>query len=147
MTAPDLPAITLATLCYHAMFYGCSSLTSAPALPATTLADNCYSNMFNGCSSLTNAPVLPATTLANRCYFHMFIHCHNLSYVKCLATDISAEECLSDWLFNVANTGTFVKSPAMSDWPTGPSGIPIGWTVMNAGVGGGNEDVGYDDLL
>jgi hypothetical protein len=35
----------------------------------------------------------------------------------------------------------------MNDWPEGADGIPTGWTVKDDGVGGGNEDVGYDDLL
>jgi hypothetical protein len=34
------------------MFRGCTSLTTAPELPATTLASNCYHGMFQGCTSL-----------------------------------------------------------------------------------------------
>ena len=63
-----LPATTLADSCYSAMFWGCSSLTTAPVLPATTLAQNCCSFMFQNCSSLTTAPELPATTLAMGCF-------------------------------------------------------------------------------
>lgn len=33
---------TMASNCYHSMFYRCTSLTQAPALPATTLANYCY---------------------------------------------------------------------------------------------------------
>ena len=132
-TAPELPATTLAQECYNNMFMGCSSLTTAPAiLPATTLVEGCYGGMFSGCSSLTTAPELPATTLTNMCYIAMFGECTNLNYIKCLATNISASECTSDWTYGVASTGTFVKNPSMSSWTTGTAGIPEGWTVENA---------------
>ena len=98
--APALPATTLANNCYLQMFSGCSSLTQAPALAATTLADNCYQEMFSGCTSLTQAPVLPAYKLAGYCYYEMFRDCSVLSSVTMLATDISAPECLTNWLTN-----------------------------------------------
>ena len=78
ITAPELPATTLANSCYLGMFSECTSLTTAPELPATTLADSCYNSMFLGCTSLTTAPNLPATTLANYCYWGMFYGCANL---------------------------------------------------------------------
>ena len=131
-TAPELPATTLAEECYSFMLYGCTSLTTAPELPATTLANGCYACMFYGCTSLTTAPELPATTLANKCYQMMFYGCTNLNYIKCLATDTSATDCVFNWVTNVASTGTFVKNPNMSSWPTGTSGIPTGWTVVDA---------------
>ena len=34
------------------MFYGCTSLVTAPALPATTLAGRCYYIMFKGCTKI-----------------------------------------------------------------------------------------------
>ena len=131
-TAPELPATTLSNSCYSEMFYYCDELTSAPELPATTLAIGCYSYMFKYCTSLTTAPELPATTLSNSCYFEMFDNCTSLNYIKCLATDISAIDCLSGWVYGVASTGTFVKNPNMSNWTTGESGIPLGWTVKDA---------------
>ena len=85
ISAPELPATTLAANCYFAMFNGCTNLTSAPKLPATTLANNCYCDMFNGCTNLTSAPELPATTLAADCYIHMFEDCTKLSTVTMLA--------------------------------------------------------------
>ena len=133
-TAPELPATTLTENCYNGMFYRCSNLTSAPALPATTVIAGCYYYMFKGCTSLETAPILPATTLADTCYSYMFSGCTNLNYIKCLATDISAYYCTNGWVSNVASTGTFVKSPLMSDWTTGNSGIPAGWTVIDEGL-------------
>lgn len=128
-----LPSTTLANYCYNSMFYNCASLTTAPKeLPATTLANSCYAYMFDSCKSLTTAPVLPATTLASSCYMGMFGGCSKLNYIKCLATDISASYCTNGWVSNVAATGTFVKNPNMESWPTGNSGIPNGWTVIDA---------------
>ena len=136
-----LPATTLASNCYYRMFYDCTSLVNAPELPATTLYYDCYNSMFINCTSLVNAPALPATTLASDCYYTMFYGCSKLNYIKMLATDISAANCLSSWVLGVSSTGTFVKNPAMTSLPTGVSGIPSGWTVVNDGeeIGGGSS--------
>ena len=132
-TVPSvLPATKLADYCYYQMFYGCTSLTSAPTLPATTLKTECYYQMFRGCEGMTSAPVLPATTLVSSCYYGMFLGCSSLSYIKCLATNISATNCTSNWVANVASTGTFIKASSMTSWTTGNNGIPTGWTVQNA---------------
>ena len=130
-TAPELPATTLASSCYYYMFGGCTSLVTPPELPATTLTEDCYWNMFHYCRSLTTAPELPATTLAYGCYRGMFQGCSKLNYIKMLATDISASYCLSNWVVGVSSIGTFVKNPSMTTLPSGTSGIPSGWTVVN----------------
>jgi len=136
-TAPELPATTLAEYCYLQMFNGCTSLTAAPKLPATTLFANCYYEMFRGCTSLTAAPELPAATLVNWCYNRMFYGCTNLSNITMLATDISASGCLNDWVSGVASSGTFTKEASLiqgsetGQIPTGTSGIPESWTVVN----------------
>lgn len=77
-SAPALPAETLAPFCYTGMFFACE-FASAPALPAETLAVYCYSSMFNLCNNLTSAPALPATTLADNCYYRMFESCVSLT--------------------------------------------------------------------
>lgn len=123
---------TLQSYCYEYMFNNCTSLTTAPELPATTLANACYRSMFQGCTSLTTAPELPATTLAISCYQYMFDNCTLINNIKCLATDISASNATSGWLNNVAANGTFTKSANMSSWTIGNSGIPSGWTVVDA---------------
>ena len=130
-TAPVLPATTLASYCYNGMFQGCTGLTTTLALPATTLVESCYRSMFQGCSSLTTAPELPATTLASYCYYEMFRTCSKLNKITMLATNISAANCLTDWVIGVAATGTFIKNPEMTTLPTGTSGIPRGWTVQD----------------
>ncbi len=130
-SAPELPATTLADHCYREMFSRCTSLTSAPELPATTLTIDCYCAMFSGCTSLTSAPQLPATTLVKECYANMFFYCSSLNSITCFATDISAEDCTEAWLEGVVASGTFNKPSAMTNWTTGTSGIPTGWTVVD----------------
>ena len=130
-TAPVLSATTLASYCYSNMFGGCTSLTTAPSLPATTLANYCYSWMFSECTSLTIAPVLSATTLNTQCYYYMFYHCTRLNSITCLATNISASNCTTNWVTSVAANGTFTKASSMNDWTTGVNGIPSGWTVQD----------------
>ena len=129
-TAPQLPSTTLDYCCYDYMFRDCTSLVEAPELPATTLVYACYQYMFYGCTSLTKAPQLPATTLADSCYQLMFYNCSNLNYIKMLATDISANGCLFNWVSGVASSGTFVKNAAMTSLPNGASGIPEEWDVQ-----------------
>lgn len=157
-TAPELPATTLQSQCYALMFYGCSSLTTAPVILATTLEEDCYRRMFYGCTNLKTAPELPVTTLKNRCYYEMFTNCTslktaptlpaktivlgsydlmfdgciNLNYIKCLATrgDITEKPSCLYWVRGVASSGTFIKASS-SNWSTGTSGIPKGWTVVN----------------
>lgn len=129
-TAPELPATTLATSCYQNMFRNCTSLSTAPALPAITLADSCYYCMFQSCTSLTTAPELPAITLVSKCYYQMFFSCRLINKIKCLATDIYASSMPTTfWLHDVSSTGTFTKAAGVT-WPTGGSGIPEGWTVV-----------------
>ena len=134
-TAPALPATTLASQCYYQMFQACTGLTTAPALPAKTLANYCYMQMFYGCTHLTTAPSLPAATLVQYCYYRMFYNCSSLNSVTCLATDISAQSCTSEWLRNVASSGTFTKSESMTGWTSGVNGIPSGWTVKSIPTG------------
>ena len=125
-----LPATSITQFCYSYMFDGCINLVTPPSvLPATTLAYHSYSYMFTNCASLTTAPLLPAPVLTQYCYESMFNGCRSLSYIKCLATDISATNCTSNWVSSVAATGTFVKSPNMTEWTRNYNGIPVGWTV------------------
>ena len=132
ISAPELPATTLASSCYNSMFRGCTILTTAPALPATTLASSCYGSMFRDCTSLTTAPELPATTLTVDCYGYMFQNCTSLNNVTVYADDISATKCTTNWLSNVAGSGTFRNLGSATYATDSPSGIPSGWTVVNS---------------
>lgn len=127
---PSLPATSLAKNCYYGMFTDCESLLVAPELPATTLAHGCYELMFEKCYDLMKAPKLPALTLAPRCYNSMFKDCEELEYVEMMATDISATDCMTDWMDNVYKTGTFVKNENAT-WDN-EGIVPDGWKVETA---------------
>ena len=111
-TAPELPAMTLANSCYRFMFGGCTSLTAAPALPATTLAEGCYVNIFDSCTSLTTAPELPATTLAEGCYLGMFYGCTSLTAAPALPATTLAEVCYVEMFANCVSLTTAPELPA-----------------------------------
>lgn len=117
-------------LCYESMLSNCRRLTSAPLLSFMNLTNSCYSGMFSYCTSLTSAPVLPATTLKEYCYYEMFRGCTVLNSVTCLASDTSVNNAIYNWLESVSSNGTFTKAAGVT-WPTGTSGIPSGWTVVN----------------
>ena len=89
--------------------------------------DSCYLGLFTSCKSLVKAPDLVATSLSKSCYMTMFKGCTNLKYIKCDATDISASNCTFEWVWGVASKGDFY-TPASTNWTSGISGIPSGWT-------------------
>ena len=153
---PSLPATTLAGTCYSYMFHNCSSLVNPPSLPATTMMNWCYQYMFSGCSSLTTAPSLPATSTAAYSYTAMFSGCTSLRtaprldhvtsigtgglnsmfsgcslinemYAPSVTTWNTANT--SNWLSNVAASGTMHKLPTLSMPTDSASGIPVGWTA------------------
>ena len=101
----------------------------------TTLPyDETFAELFKGNEFITHANdkdlILPATNLRKECYFQMFYGCTRLNHIVCLATDVSADNCTYQWMFNVAEKGTFVKASA-TNWPEGDNGIPDGWTVVS----------------
>jgi hypothetical protein len=114
------------------MFSGCTSLITAPELPATTLAHFCYESMFRGCTSLVTAPELPARKLEHSCYKSMFNGCSKLKYIKMLAADISATDCLTNWVSDVAYSGEFYKKTDLTSIQRGVNGIPNNWVVYYA---------------
>lgn len=131
-----MPATTITNYCYRYAFADCTNLVDGPnELPAKTLANSCYRNMFQACNNLKNGPDLPAEMLVTNSYYRMFYNCSALNYVKCLATNISASNSHSDWVYGVQTTsGKFVKSPNITEstWGRSTSGIPTNWTVENA---------------
>ena len=129
--APALPAEELKPYCYWGIFGNCYALTDAPDLPAMALETGCYKQMFGGCSSLEKAPALNAATLVQECYYQMFGLCKKLTEVTCLATSISATDCTKEWLYQVADEGTFTKVAGVV-WPAGVDGIPSGWVQKDA---------------
>ena len=135
VNAPSLPATTIGSGCYQEMFYNCTSLESSPAiLPAMTLQKDCYRAMFYGCSNLLTTPVLPAETLAVSCYRALFQKCSKVNYIKAMFTSdpASVNDCLTNWVSQVASSGTFVKNSLSTFDTRGISGIPNNWTIETA---------------
>lgn len=153
VSQPPLLSTNLAQACYYGMYYGCTSLTASATLPAATLQESCYRYMYYNCTNLETVNPILATTasgtncmnqmfrickkitraelhltgaLTQACCYQMFQLCSALSYVKCLATDISATNCVTNWLASASSTGTFIQA-AGATWPRGASGIPTGW--------------------
>ena len=79
----------LSKYAFFALFEGCTSLLSAPELPATTMAQGCYFRMFAECTGLKSAPELPAEALAMNCYQRMFRGCSTLSSAYIVPIPIS----------------------------------------------------------
>ena len=125
ITAPELPATTLARSCYEEMFQGCTALTQAPVLPATTLASSCYQYMFKGCTSLIQAPSLPATTLTASCYNTMFQGCTSLKL-----SSTQTEEYTVAYRIPTAGTGT-TATVALNDMFTNTGGTFTGTPTIN----------------
>jgi len=138
VTPPSLPATVLAEECYDQMFKNCIALENAPELPAVSLARCCYQNMFYWCTSLSSSPYLPALKLEQGCYYGMFYGCSSLQKITMMATDISASNCLNNWVYGVPSGGTITKN-ILAGWDTvGDSGSPSSWTI--------ETDHAYTDL-
>lgn len=127
----SLPATTLTEHCYDGMFRDCSALTTVPTISATTLDEYCCCDMFRDCANITTAPDLLAATLTTACYSQMFEGCIRLTRIRCLATDISASDCTTNWLRYTSDSGTFIKSSSNTSWSSDASGIPSGWTISS----------------
>lgn len=128
-SAPELPAMELASKCYYGMFLN-TSLIQAPELPAMVLDSYCYQDMFTSCS-LTSVPELPATTLVTSCYNRMFVNCKSLNYVKVGFTDWTPSNATTSWFQNVSGTGTFECPQELIDNTTSrtDSTVPSNWTM------------------
>lgn len=130
----SLDATVIENGAYNAMFYMCENLITVPRIEATTVYDDggvgCFENMFYCCSKITSSPEIKLDVLPSRACYNMFYLCDNLSTITMLASDISATNCLYRWVEGVASTGTFYKHPSINI-PSGISGIPNGWTVID----------------
>jgi len=135
-----LPATTLAIRCYESMFYQCSSLTYIPRLPATVPARSCYNSMFKGCTSLIGQARIFLKQLKPYCMYKMFEDCSSLNYICVNFSSWDAirdegdpqhiNDPTTDWLKNVAENGTFIKTEELEDI-RGNSNIPENWSNIN----------------
>ena len=102
-----------------------------------SLPQYAFAGLFIGNNKLLDASklVLPWTTLSDGCYNQMFYGCSSLNEVTTYAEDISATDCLTDWLGDVASSGTFYNNGNATYTIDSASGIPIGWTEVKPYTG------------
>lgn len=116
--------------CFAYIFGGAGNpdLKTAPSVPKENLAEACllYAFAYTGITSVS----LPAASLADYAYASMMEGCSSLNEVWLHATDISATDCLLNWLYGVWITGT-LHCPSSLALPSGASGLPSGWSRVN----------------
>ena len=150
-----MSATTMANMCCYKMFQRCFKLIATPSMTINNTAESCCLSMFEDCSALaTNKIKFNATTLANNCYQRMFrfapittdvelpaltlmptcyrqmLQGAKVTWIKMLATDISASDCLTNWVLSVPASGIFVKHINAEWTTTGNSGVPTNWKVI-----------------
>ena len=117
---------------FRELFRSCTALYDAEnlLLAATTGEQRTtYESMFRGCTNLEKGPTILLNTFGYADARNMFNGCANLNYIKCLATSGFSGNNIQNWTNGVAAAGTFVKKAGV-EWPSGASGIPTGWTVI-----------------
>lgn len=117
--------------CYESLFLGCTNLAYPPKqFPKSDVVNWCYGYMFKNCN-LQTAVELPAPRMISGCYRELFYGNSNINYIKMLAYDnMTANNCMTDWVNGVASTGIFVKHIDAQWTTTGNSGVPTNWTVI-----------------
>lgn len=125
--------VTIPAKTFFRLFESDTYLTSAADLILpSTVSGGCYEYLFSRCTGLTTPPTLLATTLKAGSYEYMFSGCSSLNQITTYANDVSASDCLKNWLENVAPTGTF-HNLGSATYPTdSASGIPQGWTEVKS---------------
>jgi hypothetical protein len=104
-----------------------TKIERAPLIPAVdTMPSYAYYAMFAQCKSLVNAPFLPSRTVSENGYARMFYLSPNIRNIRIAATDISANECLWEWLQQAGKRG-YIYCEQNVEFPVGVSGIPAGW--------------------
>ena len=119
---------TVRSYMYVCMFQDCTSLTGAPVLP-NGAAYMSFNSMFTRCTSLTTGPVVQANP-GTYSYRELFDGCSSLNSITVYATSLGSNG-FTNWVRNVGATGTFTKLASMTSFPSGGSGIPSGWTVVD----------------
>lgn len=99
-------------------------------LPPLTM-DHQFGAMFESCNQLMYPPVLTATTLLAGCYWAMFRKCANLKEMTSYASDISASNCLGNW---VLNAGTVYRvtfhNLGRATYTRDYNGVPASWNLV-----------------
>lgn len=121
------------TYTFGILFSGSTNLTSAKDLILPpNMTTYCYYKMFQGCTKLLYGPTIPTEVLPTYSCGYMYDGCTNLKYIKLLALDVSATNCMSNWVNNVqTNGGEFWMNPNATWWRVATNGIRSGWTVFD----------------
>ena len=69
--------------------------------------------MFEDCKTIKKAPILSAKELVEGCYSNIFNGCCSLNQIIMLATDVSANECLDNWINGISAKGQLIKHPLL----------------------------------
>ena len=135
-TLPETSSFEIAntaTRCCQNMFYQCRGLVTVNGtLTSMTLSQYCYYRMFCGCNALVIVPTLPALTLVDYCYFGMFDYCTSMKEIRMYATNISASNCLTNFMGHSTNNGSYYRNPNAT-WAVAASDnlIRAGWTLFD----------------
>lgn len=129
---------------YRMLFRECASLVAIPSMGHfNTRVNYMCMGMFALCTSLERATDLPAIDFAEsgatkHIFAEMFSGCTNLNYVENYSINKESLPTtyypFNNWLAGVAASGTFVgkKAGTLDVWTSGASGIPNGWTFVEA---------------
>lgn len=129
-----LPATSIEAGAYAGMFYSCSNLVTGPKVIPSNYSYGGFNSMFRYCSNLMSSPDFTSTgNVENICLTGCFQDCGKLRRIKILATGLANNPGMH-FTDGVASSGTFIKHPNMTSWPSGTSGIPTGWTVEDAEI-------------
>lgn len=129
-TAPNIALTSLNTYSIYGMFRGCTSLSTFPTLVFTSTNTSSCEGMFYGCKLMTKSPILKPAVVSMTAYKELFRTNSNLAHITMLATDVSATNCLLNWVNGVKSSGVFVKHINATWTNSGNSGVPNNWTVI-----------------
>lgn len=126
------------TGCFRAMFAYSKKMINGPKEVRLTEGGSqshvCYF-MFQGCNAMKVGPDLPTENNTGQyIYQQMFNGCNSIKSVKCMLnnpTFTTTGTCYR-MFYAVITTGTLYKNPTATWGTTGPNGVPIRWTVVDA---------------
>lgn len=123
-----LPTGNLPNRCFHSMFRGNKSNLkdlSFVDISGIRIGSRIMDAMCMGHGSVQKSPNIYVSDCGEKSLENTFWNCGSLSEIRCHATTMDGGNFTS----GVAASGTFYKKAGVT-WPTGGSGIPSGWTVV-----------------
>ena len=126
---------TVSSQSFKQCFYGCTSLTSLPDgvfANLTTVSSYAFQQCFYGCTSLligANFKKITGST-SHDAFDGCYKDCTSLQLIYAPQMSTWNESYFQDWVSGVYPTGKmYVKSGVVP--PTGTSGVPEGWQLLN----------------